>query len=62
MPLSNANVERVFSQHKLTKTRLYNRMNVETLDMHLMILLNAPDNIKDFDLDKTFNQWKNDHV
>ncbi|CAB4493264.1 unnamed protein product [Rhizophagus irregularis] len=45
VPLSNANVERVFSQHKLTKTRLRNRLNVETLDMHLTILLNAPDNI-----------------
>ncbi len=37
-------------------------MNVETLDMHLMILLNAPDNIKDFDWDKAFDQWKNEHV
>ena len=55
VPLLNANVENVFSQHKLTKTRLRNRMNVETLDMHLMILLNAPDNIKDFDWDKAFN-------
>ena len=62
VPLSNANVERVFSQHKLTKTRLRNRMNVETLDMHLMILLNAPDNIEDFDWDKAFDQWKNEHV
>jgi len=37
-------------------------MNVETLDMHLMILLNAPDNIEDFDWDKAFDQWKNEHV
>ncbi|UZO29713.1 uncharacterized protein OCT59_023173 [Rhizophagus irregularis] len=37
--LLNANVERVFSQHKLTKTRLCNKLNVETLDMHLTILL-----------------------
>jgi hypothetical protein len=57
VPLSNANVERVFSQHKLTKTRLRNRMNVESLESHLMILLNAPDNIEDFNWDKAFNQW-----
>ena len=62
VPVSNANVERVFSQHKLTKTKLRNRMNVETLDMHLMKLLNAPDNILDFNCDKVFNQWKNEHV
>ncbi|PKC50902.1 hypothetical protein RhiirA1_485053 [Rhizophagus irregularis] len=62
VPLSNANVERVFSQHKLTKTRLRNRLNVETLDMHLTILLNAPDNIEEFNWDKAFNQWKNEHV
>src|SRR4051812_39183409 len=62
VPLSNANVERIFSQHKLTKTRLRNRMNVETLDMHLMILLNAPDNIEEFDYNKAYKQWKNEHV
>ena len=53
--LSNANVERVFSQHKLTKTRLRNKMNVEILNMHLTILLNIPDNIEDFDQNKMFN-------
>ena len=58
VPLSNANVERVFSQHKLTKTRLCNRINVEILDMHLTILLNIPDNIENFDWNKMFNQWK----
>ncbi|CAB5395525.1 unnamed protein product [Rhizophagus irregularis] len=36
--------------------------NVETLDMHLTILLNAPDNIEEFNWDKAFNQWKNEHV
>ena len=46
--LSNANVKRMFFQHKLTKTRLRNRMNVKSLESHLMIRLNAPDNIEDF--------------
>ncbi|CAG8753593.1 22129_t:CDS:2, partial [Rhizophagus irregularis] len=39
-----------------------NITNVETLDMHLTILLNAPDNIEEFNWDKAFNQWKNEHV
>ena len=42
IPLSNAQVERIFSQHKLTKTQLRNRMSVESLNQHL-ILLNGPD-------------------
>jgi hypothetical protein len=62
VPLSNANVEKVFSQHKLTKTRLRNRLNVETLDMRLTILINAPDNIEEFNWEKAFNQWKNEHI
>jgi hypothetical protein len=62
VPLSNTNVERVFSQHKLTKTRLRNRMNVESLESHLMILLNAPDNIEDFNWDKAFDQWEKEQV
>lgn len=44
VPLLNANVERVFSQYKLTKTRLHNRMNVELLEL----LLNTSNNIEDF--------------
>ncbi|CAB5388595.1 unnamed protein product [Rhizophagus irregularis] len=59
VPLSN---ERVFSQHKLTKTRLRNRMNVESLESHLMILLNAPNNIEDFNWDKAFDQWEKEQV
>ena len=42
IPLSNVQVERIFSQHKLTKTQLRNRMSVESLNQHLMILLNRP--------------------
>ncbi|CAB4414413.1 unnamed protein product [Rhizophagus irregularis] len=62
VPLSNANVERVFSQHKLTKTKLRNRMNVESLESHLMILLNAPNNIEDFNWNKAFDQWEKEQV
>jgi hypothetical protein len=58
VPLSNANVERVFSQHKMTKTRLRNRMNIDTINMHLMILLNAPDDLADFNWNKAFEYWE----
>ena len=33
-------------------------MNVGSLESHLMILLNAPDNIEDFNWDKVFDHWK----
>ncbi|CAG8477749.1 16840_t:CDS:2 [Rhizophagus irregularis] len=57
VPLSNAQVERIFSQHKLTKTRLRNRMNIESLNKHLMILLNGPDNFRRFDWNKAYDYW-----
>ncbi|PKK73531.1 hypothetical protein RhiirC2_847565 [Rhizophagus irregularis] len=49
--------ERIFSQHKLTKTRLRNRMNIETLNKHLMILLNGPDDFRRFDWNKAYDYW-----
>src|SRR4051812_37956743 len=57
IPLSNAQIERIFSQHKLTKTRLRNRMNIETLNKHLMILLNRPDDFCRFDWNKAYDYW-----
>ncbi|CAB5366265.1 unnamed protein product [Rhizophagus irregularis] len=57
IPLSDAQVERIFSQHKLTKTRLRNRMNIETLNKHLMILLNGPDDFRRFDWNKAYDYW-----
>jgi hypothetical protein len=57
IPLSNAQVERIFSQHKLTKTRLRNRMNIESLNKHLMIFLNGPDYFHRFDWNKAYDYW-----
>ena len=37
IPLSNAHVERIFSQTKLIKNNLRNKMQINTLDNHLMI-------------------------
>ena len=58
IPLSNANVERIFSQTKLIKNRLRNKMNLDTLNNHLMILLNGPE-IEDFNFEKAYEYWEN---
>jgi hypothetical protein len=57
IPLSNAHVERIFSQTKLIKNNLRNKMHLNTLDDHLMILLNGPE-IKNFDFLKALEHWE----
>ena len=59
VPLSNAHVERIFSQMKLIKNNLRNRMHLNTLDNHLMVLLNGPE-IEDFDFLKAYENWENE--
>jgi len=58
IPLSNAHVERIFSQTKLIKNNLRNKMQINTLDNHLMILLNGPE-IQNFNFEKTYEHWTN---
>jgi hypothetical protein len=58
IPLSNAHVERIFSQQNLIKSKLRNQMNIDTLNNHLMILLNGPE-IEDFDFEKAYEHWVN---
>lgn len=58
IPLSNAHVERIFSQQNLIKSKLRNQMNIDTLNSHLMILLNGPE-IEDFDFEKAHEHWVN---
>jgi hypothetical protein len=58
IPLSNAHVERIFSQQNLIKSKLRNQMNIDTLNNHLMILLNGP-GIEDFDFEKAYEHWVN---
>lgn len=58
IPLSNAHVERIFSQQNLIKSRLRNQMNIDTLNNHLMVLLNGPE-IEDFDFEKVYEHWVN---
>jgi hypothetical protein len=43
LPLSNVHVERIFSEMKLIKNKLRNKMNINTLNNHLMILLRVED-------------------
>jgi hypothetical protein len=62
IPFSNAHVERVFSHHKLTKSKLRNRMNYNTLNMHLMIFSNSPDDFCNFDWDCAYNYWAKRHI
>ena len=58
VPLSNANVERVFSHQNLIHTKLRNKLCVENLNRHLMILINGPD-VEDFDFEKAYDHWVN---
>ena len=58
IPLSNAHVERIFSQTKLIKNNLRNKMQINTLDNHLMILLNGPE-IQNFNFEKAYEHWTN---
>ena len=57
IPLTNAHVERIFSQMKLIKNNLRNKMHLNTLDEHLMILLNGPE-IDNFDFLKAYENWE----
>ena len=50
--------ERIFSQTKLIKNKLRNRMNLDTLNSHLMILLNGPE-IEDFNFEEAYKYWEN---
>jgi len=57
IPFSNAVVERVFSRQNLVKTDLRNRMHIDTLNMHLHISLNGPQNFDNFNYLAAYNHW-----
>ena len=50
-------VERVFSKQNLIKTDLRNKMHIETLNMHLHVSLNGPQNLEKFNFLATYNHW-----
>ena len=58
IPFSNAHVERIFSEMKLIKNKLRNQMDINTLNNHLMVLLNGSD-VKYFDFKKAYEHWAN---
>ena len=51
-------MERIFSQQNLIKSKLRNQMSIDTLNNHLIILLNGPE-IEDFDFEKAYEHWIN---
>ncbi len=56
VPLSNATVKRIFSHQNLIISKLRNKLSVENLNRHLMILINGPD-IEDFNFEKAYDHW-----
>ena len=57
VPLSNGNVERIFSQQNLIKTKMRNQMKLKALNSHLMIIMNGPE-LKYFDFERAFDVWQ----
>ena len=53
VPIHTSDVERTFSQLKLVKTRILNRIKKKTLDSLLRIILEGPD-LKDFSFEEAF--------
>ena len=58
VPIHTSDVERTFSQLKLVKTRILNRIKKKTLDSLLRIILEGPD-LKDFSFEEAFEIWAN---
>jgi hypothetical protein len=57
IPFSNAVVECVFSRQNLIKTDFQNRMHIDTLNMHLHVSLNGPQNLEKFNFLAAYNHW-----
>ena len=56
VPVHTSDVERTFSQLKLVKTRIRNRMKEKTLNSLLRIILEGPD-LKDFPFEEAIELW-----
>jgi hypothetical protein len=41
----------------MIKNKMRNKMNINTLDKHLMILLNGPE-IEEFNFEKAYEHWE----
>ena len=58
LPLTTATVERSFSDMKLIKTRLRNKLGEESLDQAMRICIEGPDTLSDADLVEIITHWK----
>ena len=52
IPVGNASVERSFSQMKMIKTRLRNRLGEDNLSNLMKIAIESPENLADEDLEQ----------
>ena len=57
IPVSIASVERSFSQMKLLKTRLRNRLSDSSLSHLMKIAIESPDKLSDRDTEEIVNVW-----
>lgn len=58
LPVTTASVERSFSDMKLIKTRLRNRLGEQSLDQTMRICIEGPDTLSDADLVEIITHWK----
>ena len=58
LPVTMSTVERSFSDMKLTKTRLLNRLGEDTLDQTLRLCIEGPPTLADDDVESVMRYWK----
>ena len=58
LPVTTATVERSFSDMKLIKTRLRNRLGEESLDQTMRICIEGPDTLNNDELKCIRTHWK----
>ncbi|RIA97663.1 hypothetical protein C1645_813706 [Glomus cerebriforme] len=61
IPLSNDVIEFVFSYQNLIKTKLCNKISIQTLNYHLLLSLNGPKDFSNYDYTKAYDFWNGVH-
>ena len=57
IPVGTASVERSFSQMKMIKTRLRNRLGEDNLSNLMKIAIESPESLGDEDLEQIMDVW-----
>ena len=57
IPVGTASVERNFSQTKMIKTRLRNRLGEMSLSLLIKIVIESPQKMSDRDLEEVIDVW-----